>query len=119
MTKEITIDHKGGSRRVELQRPPEKKMIHRLAIAPAPIRMDFESLDWIVGTLAMGTDIPRNTIENMDITVGYPLFNEVIGYWRDGLDGELASDDDDSDLSDKIKGIELNNDGAVNLEDME
>jgi hypothetical protein len=115
MGKTITIDYKGGSRRVELQRPPEKKMIYRLAMAPVPIRMDYESLDWIIGTLAMGTDIPREQIEDMDITAGYPLFNDVINYWREVVDPDY----DDSQVQELIEGMELNKDGSVDLEEMQ
>jgi Ca2+-binding EF-hand superfamily protein len=51
----------------------------------------------------------------MDITAGYPLFNDVINYWREVVDPDY----DDSQVQELIEGMELNKDGSVDLEEMQ
>lgn len=118
MTKTITIDWKGGSRRIELQDPGKMKRLHHLATAPTPLQMDPKSLGWINATLVIGTDLGRDKVESMKVSGGFDLLGEVMGYWKGLRDGAAETDSDKGGES-PLEGIELDDQGAVDLGDMQ
>lgn len=120
MTKTITIDWKGGSRRIELRDPGEMKRMHHLATAPTPMKLSPASLAWINTTIKLGSELDIDTIEEMFLVDGINLLAEVLDYWRTLHDGNLAEDTDKVGEEEELEfeGVELNEEGAVDLEEM-
>lgn len=112
MTKETTIDWKGGSRRIVLQEPRKQLKMHILATAPMPLQMTPESLGWMNRVMVEGTDLSKQQVESMHMTDGLGLLNDVLSYWQ------TESEDSDKVAEVDVEGLELNEDGAVELEDM-
>ena len=124
MTKEITINWKSGTRRIELKIPGEKEAIHHMATAPTPLRMSPKSLGWINRTLALGTSLSVNQIEEMTVNNGYNLVTEVLAYWQENEafeigEAEEAKETEEKDgIQEQLEAIDLNDDGSVDVEDM-
>lgn len=112
MTKTISIDWKGGSRRIVLQEPEKRLKMHILATAPMPLQMTPEALGWMNRVMVEGTDLNREQVESMHMTDGLGLLNDVLSYWQ------TESENSDKVAEVDVKGLELNEEGAVDLEDM-
>lgn len=118
MTKTVTIDWKGGSRRIELQNPGKMKRLHHIATAPTPLKMSPKALAWMNTTILLGSELDMDTIESMRFTDGLGLLSEVLGHW--GEQGDEQDDETtDGDVQEALDGIELDDQGAVSLEDMQ
>jgi len=121
MTRTITIDWKGGSRRIELRDPGEMKRMHHLATAPTPMKLSPASLAWINTTIKLGSELDIDTIEEMFLVDGINLLSEVLAYWRTLYDESPAGNTDNGGEGQtaEFEGIELNEQGAVDLEEMQ
>lgn len=119
MTRTITTDWKGGSRRIELQYPGDATVEQHVSSASKPFRMSPESFVWMHAAIELGSELEKDTINEMYFSDGLTLLSEVLGYWSELHD----EGDEDTDKADgktlEFDGIELNEDGAVDLEDME
>jgi len=120
MTKTITTDWKSGSRRVELQYPGDATVNEHTSLAPKPFKMSPRSFVWMHTTIELGSELEEDTINEMYFSDGLNLLSEVLGYWSDrrGGDEEETTDNGGGETL-EFDGIELNEDGAVDLEDME
>jgi len=113
MTKEITIDWKGGSRRIELREPDEVTKMHIWATAPVPLSMDLHSFQWIQRLILKGTGISQEELADLEMSDGIDLMKAVMDYWDDP-----HSDDTDKVGEEQID-LSINENGAVDLEDMQ
>jgi hypothetical protein len=121
MSKETTIDWKGGKRRIELRIPDEKVRMHIMATAPTPLQMNPTSLGWINRVLVEGSSLNRATVESMQMDDGIGLLGEVIAYWGESEGANLnkeMEEDSDKVAGVNVEGLELDDQGAVDLEDM-
>lgn len=121
MTKEITIDWRGGKRRIELKQPGEKVAMHHMATAPTPLEMSPKSLGWINRTINLGTSLSINQIENLTINDGYNLLTEILTYWEESGTfevGETEETEEKDGIQEQLEAIDLNDDGSVDVEDM-
>jgi len=121
VTKTITTDWKGGSRRIKLRDPGEMKRMHHLATAPTPMKLSPAALAWINTTIKLGSELEIDTIEEMFFVDGINLLSEVLNYWQTLQDGSLTDDTDKVGKGEQpeFEGIELNEEGAVDLEEMQ
>lgn len=120
MTKTIKTDWKGSSRRIKLRDPGEKQRLHHLTAAPNPLKMSPSTLAWINATITMGSELEMESVESMYITDGIHLLSEVIGYWKELQDEESESSDKGvTEEETEFEGIDLNEDGAVDLDEMQ
>lgn len=88
--------------------------MHQFAHAPDPLVMDPETLAWINATLTMGTELNRAEVEAMYYNDGANLLSTVINYWC-----ELAeTDDTEKGAEQESIDFDLDDQGAVDLEDM-
>lgn len=118
MSKTITIDWKGGSRRIELQDPGEARRLKQLTLIPSPLAMTPASLAWINSTLVVGSELSKDEVESMPISDGFGLLSSVMNYWTDLKDEANAESDSDKPAVPELEGIELDDQGAVDVEDM-
>lgn len=121
MTKKTTINWKGGKKRIELKIPDKKVRMHIMATAPTPLQMNPTSLGWINRVLVEGSSLNKKAVEAMHMDDGMGLLGEIIAYWgkseEANLNGEIEEDSDKVGGV-NVEGLELNEDGAVELEDM-
>lgn len=119
MTKTIKTDWKGGSRRIELRYPGDAVVKEHTSLAPKPFKMAPRSFVWMHTAIELGSELEEDIINEMYFSDGLGLLGEVLGYWSERRsEGGEDTDKADGEALD-FDGIELNEDGAVDLEDME
>lgn len=119
MTKTITTDWKSGSRRIELQYPGDEVVSRHTSSVPKPFRMSPRTFVWMYATIELGSELEKDTIKEMYFSDGLTLLAEVLGYWSERRSDEEENTDKGDGGALEFDGIELNEDGAVDLEDME
>jgi hypothetical protein len=78
-----------------------------------PLKMNPEALGWMNRAIVEGSELSREEVESLKIINGIGLFSEVIDYWN-----QEHSDTDKAGEEIEVDGIELNDDGSVDLSNM-
>lgn len=77
--------------------------------------MTPKSLSWMNSTLVLGSELDKSGVEALTIENGFELLKEILDYWTEETE-ELGRDSEKGE-SDSLRGFELNDEGAVDLED--
>lgn len=127
MTKTVTISDNRNTKQVELHDPGEKQRERHLIAGPNTLKMSPKHLAWLNSANSKGSELDMDEVADLSVSMGYSLFTEVTDYWMELRNGNTNSDtnkieDELGDTDDEEKefsGIELDDQGAVDLEDMQ